>query len=99
MRACLMFVFMVMWFLSLSVLRPPRSTRTYTLFPYTTLFLSAARSASRPLTFRKRLYPADDRSSAVPCTLPAHLRLRPGKQLRALEIGRASCRERVCQYV
>src|SRR3546814_16336977 len=27
--------------------RPPRSTRTYTLFPYTTLFRSAARPADR----------------------------------------------------
>src|SRR3546814_13037128 len=26
----------------LMILRPPRSTRTYTLFPYTTLFLSHA---------------------------------------------------------
>src|SRR3546814_6539154 len=29
------------------VLRPPRSTRTYTLFPYTTLFRSQADVASR----------------------------------------------------
>src|SRR3546814_12485838 len=34
--------------------RPPRSTRTYTLFPYTTLFRSAARGRAR-MTARKRL--------------------------------------------
>src|SRR3546814_1527301 len=33
---CLVFCFLM-------ILRPPRSTRTYTLFPYTTLFRSADR--------------------------------------------------------
>src|SRR3546814_13303074 len=33
-----MYVFMLLFFLMR--LRPPRSTRTYTLFPYTTLFRS-----------------------------------------------------------
>src|SRR3546814_12997983 len=32
-----------MWFFFLSIRRPPRSTRTDTLFPYTTLFRSRAR--------------------------------------------------------
>src|SRR3546814_1892886 len=32
----------VLYFLYLMIRRPPRSTRTDTLFPYTTLFLSAA---------------------------------------------------------
>src|SRR3546814_18762424 len=32
------------------ILRPPRSTRTDTLFPYTTLFLSSESCASHPLT-------------------------------------------------
>src|SRR3546814_13046914 len=35
-----MFVFV--WFVFLMIRRPPRSTRTDTLFPYTTLFRSAA---------------------------------------------------------
>src|SRR3546814_3587647 len=38
--------------------RPPRSTRTDTLFPYTTLFRAPARSAvpsRRPVTCRNRL--------------------------------------------
>src|SRR3546814_20297717 len=36
--------------------RPPRSTRTYTLFPYTTLFRSEARlrRPARPLPARRR---------------------------------------------
>src|SRR3546814_923300 len=32
------------------ILRPPRSTRTYTLFPYTTLFRSIRRKALRSIT-------------------------------------------------
>src|SRR3546814_17198630 len=31
------------WLFFLMILRPPRSTRTYTLFPYTTLFRSQRR--------------------------------------------------------
>src|SRR3546814_19014240 len=37
-------------FFFLMILRPPRSTRTDTLFPYTTLFRSSAQSYSLPLT-------------------------------------------------
>src|SRR3546814_10243962 len=32
----------------LMIRRPPRSTRIYTLFPYTTLFRSPSRAPSRP---------------------------------------------------
>src|SRR3546814_8363584 len=35
-----MFVFVVVLFFFLMIRQPPRSTRTYTLFPYTTLFRS-----------------------------------------------------------
>src|SRR3546814_20949350 len=38
----------------LSIRRPPRSTRTDTLFPYTTLFRSASASASGPNNAAKR---------------------------------------------
>src|SRR3546814_18125294 len=111
------------------VRRPPRSTRTYTLFPYTTLLLSF-----RIPTFMRRLFAAGSFSTAfvpvftevkekgthaelknlmsrVSGTLGGVLLLitalgiffapqvtvlfSPG----AIEIGRASCRERVCQYV
>src|SRR3546814_14372083 len=99
--------------------RPPRSTRTDTLFPYTTLFRSGEhggqrakrravvgaiidrrveaqrgkadrRDATRPkIGFGRR---AEDRSAGAeetPC--------RPG--WGAAEVGRASCRGRVCQDV
>src|SRR3546814_8824752 len=41
----------------LMIRRPPRSTRTYTLFPYTTLFRSV--SGRVVYTFRSRYYTAD----------------------------------------
>src|SRR3546814_20525119 len=93
--------------------RPPRSTRTDTLFPYTTLFRSA----------RARWYAAAsearaDTASPAPRTpwQPLNGRffepLRPQRPdpdklssrcnkniISCAEIGRASSRERVCQYV
>src|SRR3546814_14837960 len=113
--------------------RPPRSTRTDTLFPYTTLF--------RSHRFADTLEPASlgvaegrigEKGDArfvphAPCDLRRafgdvgeHLRRRPlvdrrvGHEDRVMlvdedvdterrlalgKIGRASCRERVCQYV
>src|SRR3546814_20735779 len=98
--------------------RPPRSTRTDTLFPYTTLF----RSAKIPLI-------ASDTDSVKRGAIAAlgvnyhDLGLQTGKMVIKIlkgqkpgelasetsdklelfdnpgEIGRASCRERVCQYV
>src|SRR3546814_4094760 len=44
--------------------RPPRSTRTDTLFPYTTLFRSPDADASRAVLHRPRLVPGGGR--AVP---------------------------------
>src|SRR3546814_10781259 len=44
--------------------RPPRSTRTDTLFPYTTLFRS--RLLRRGMTYGPRLDPADPASVAAP---------------------------------
>src|SRR3546814_12831208 len=43
-------VFFVIFFFVLMIRRPPRSTRTDTLFPYTTLFRSATSPPSRPAT-------------------------------------------------
>src|SRR3546814_17704426 len=40
--SCPLFFFFVFFFFFLMIRRPPRSTRTDTLFPYTTLFRSAA---------------------------------------------------------
>src|SRR3546814_11526290 len=101
--------------------RPPRSTRTDTLFPYTTLFRSPGiRDVSRS-------YAAEGGSVAVMGGSEGEARAEgdgvpvvldlPNDELgaaaeglfiylcpRALivcnkKIGRASCRERVCQYV
>src|SRR3546814_19780719 len=108
---------------------PPRSTRTDTLFPYTTLFRSAVRPGPAHLR-RHRPDPAQHhrRARARPpqggqqrqdrrLQGPPQEHLRPQDlwahrhALRALaptdlaylarwrKIGRASCRERVCQYV
>src|SRR3546814_9129183 len=48
----------MMGFLFLMIRRPPRSTRTDTLFPYTTLFRSAAAGLSCH-RFCRRMYPVD----------------------------------------
>src|SRR3546814_10989550 len=118
--------------------RPPRSTRTDTLFPYTTLFRSWTGAVGRATTFNGA--PATTRACAalgdalLATTSPA---LFDDGQLHAFEhldaaarstvlggdcynyacvasgwldvvveaglklhaIGRATCRERVCQYV
>src|SRR3546814_13951518 len=95
--------------------RPPRSTRTYTLFPYTTLF----RSREPLLTPTDHLTARDkshrrllDRRPVIGIFESQHVSCKRidlfrrdfevhdlGKIMRILEIGRASCRERVCQYV
>src|SRR3546814_17049703 len=97
--------------------RPPRSTLTDTLFPYTSLF----RSVPRGHAVQVRLYaedPALDYRPTVGTLTAVHFP--PGvraeswcmagssvsawydpmlAKLIVHEIGRASCRERVCQYV
>src|SRR3546814_17377124 len=105
--------------------RPPRSTRTDTLFPYTTLFRSSRRRpcvrtvAARGAAFERlqaQVGVALDLVGALgdaldlmvefldpPRQVP-HLDLELlhlGEQVREhrREIGRASCRERVGQYV
>src|SRR3546814_18172334 len=112
--------------------RPPRSTRTDTLFPYTTLFRSIAGTPAEAYLHARGLYAATpdlrfnpqtiigkgkDRRSlpamiaavrnelglvAVHRTFldPTNILRRPfHKPKLALEFGRASCRERMCQYV
>src|SRR3546814_17210930 len=104
--------------------RPPRSTRTDTLFPYTTLFRSDAALVGPgvvqgpqgllELLGEERLHGIPPRLQSI-AVVQAH---RIGIDLEDLdtavckrvvdpavvdagfaEIGRASCRERVCQYV
>src|SRR3546814_17149065 len=111
-------------FFFLMIRRPPRSTRTDTLFPYTTLFRSrpvvAARPSDRPAIstkfhfqdycpnqkivnrFRTNHLPAPDAVRAVDHPLAigdAGLAVAREEGWAVEEIGRASCRERVCQYV
>src|SRR3546814_11620323 len=106
--------------------RPPRSTRTDTLFPYTTLF----RSRATILRGGRVVAECDPRAE----TARSLAQMRIGTELKTVvrrdagttgtvrlavdglsvaaealhgidlkdisfEIGRASCRERVCQYV
>src|SRR3546814_19887560 len=106
--------------------RPPRSTRTDTLFPYPTLFRSADAHGEHAAARRARAMAAvaveppeiavariqgagrgagvdprfrqDPRLAPLPATL--HQQPDPGMVAgRDEQIGRASCRERVCQYV
>src|SRR3546814_11866461 len=96
--------------------RPPRSTRTDRLFPYTTLFRSggpgvAFRNSFDALHFEgAHQVPPELYLSRGYLVLMANPRGDPGygreHQEAILEgweyppqIGRASCRERVCQYV
>src|SRR3546814_17843501 len=104
--------------------RPPRSTRTYTLFPYTTLFRSQRKGQllfwvilSFWTSFLVRTFawvvilgrngPLNQLFEALGIIdAPANLLYQLGSviigmvhALMPLEIGRASCRERVCQYV
>src|SRR3546814_17319697 len=126
---CLYLLFVV-----LILRRPPRSTRTDTLFPYTTLFRSrfarngqkcSGRTAAllRRFLIHRRLHALVERLArradalgigrgrpiAVRCDHQLALRIDedalPEDALRGHaavvvgQIGRASCRARVCQYV
>src|SRR3546814_16658019 len=113
-----MFIFFLM------IRRPPRSTRTDTLFPYTTLFRSrhcpmgggphprgvrgearpgfcaGARPSPSPARVSHMLNLREYRNTAdrLADHLPWAALIEPGVVLNK-EIGRASWRERVCQYV
>src|SRR3546814_15229079 len=112
--------------------RPPRSTRTDTLFPYTTLFRSppctkrhlclvsltlfygmarpsrrhrvmvlvCLRGRSEPMTIvTLGIDLGKNLNSIVGLDVEGRVVLRRRVRRATLEIGRASCRERVCQYV
>src|SRR3546814_11933679 len=111
-------------FFCLSIRRPPRSTRTDTLFPYTSLFRSLGSDLlQRPAgSLRKYLGLVvvdgdvaglvDERTEFLAVEQRDVLSwienernagigelLRVQKYGHTRSIGRASCRERVCQYV
>src|SRR3546814_13663374 len=100
--------------------RPPRSTRTDTLFPYTTLVRSKLRvvdgaERQRPLLHHGAVEGDEERLRAVAGAVERiagigfglvhrHALLRRALRLPVIgeqraQIGRASCRARVCQYV
>src|SRR3546814_14737453 len=106
--------------------RPPRSTRTDTLFPYTTLFRSPRRPerGAERVVFLRRHVDADHaidpgiaRGGGEPVRPAAQHRIgiahqderdmrmaraeitSDGEDAGGGRIGRAACRERVCQYV
>src|SRR3546814_19465456 len=105
-------------FVFLMIRRPPRSTRTDTLFPYTTLFRSfragqllmrldnlEAKALHAVLEGQYVALAAQEarlqaeRESLGTLAFPAALEAQRDRREVAEEIGRASCRERVCQYV
>src|SRR3546814_13932407 len=102
---------MYLLFFFLMIRRPPRSTRTDTLFPYTALFRSNAGHAKFRLTLASDLGRAGVHvdpgywSGILYLSRPEDCRggteffrhKRTNTERR--QIGRASCRERVCQYV
>src|SRR3546814_20204379 len=97
--------------------RPPRSTRTDTLFPYTTLFRSPewkedpayvkpeARLDKIPQIFdtieewTKTKTKLAVMAACNPLDIPCGPILSMKELAEEPKIGRASCRERVCQYV
>src|SRR3546814_16087168 len=91
----------------LIIRRPPRSTRTDTLFPYTTLFLSHGAGHVDAVLLKAAWESAGDPAAlddladlAAAWRGTAETALESGQQGGSfLQIGRASCRERVCQYV
>src|SRR3546814_19367108 len=100
-------------FFFLMIRRPPRSTRTDTLLPYPTLFRSMITNPNTCGLFERDMKAISDAVHAVGgyvycdgANFNAIVgRVRPGDlgvdamQINLHKIGRASCRERVCQYV
>src|SRR3546814_19764254 len=74
----------------LMIRRPPRSTRTDTLFPYTTLFRSIVAVACTTCNGMSGALDPKIQQEIIDRDLYATAVLS--------ELGRASCRERVCQY-
>src|SRR3546814_10316120 len=70
-----------LYFFFLMIRRPPRSTRTDTLFPYTTLF----RSRIRDLRTRSGARPVRDTSSAAPALLKMNLEQRSEEHTSELQ--------------
>src|SRR3546814_11494839 len=108
----------VSFFFFLMIRRPPRSTRTDTLLPYTTLFRSACNTVNAPRTTTRKfnfdseaIKPTSAQNAAIRRAAIAdindfnHPENNAWRVVQADlnddghpdQIGRASCRERVCQ--
>src|SRR3546814_16152702 len=92
----LIYTALVFVFFFLMIRRPPRSTRTDTLFPYTTLFRSLRRPVSRPpyalsvatLTCERCGLPLPDEARFCPnCGYPVGVQA--PEERRFVKIGRA----------
>src|SRR3546814_17435808 len=107
----LLFTYDAAFLFFLMIRRPPRSTRTDTLFPYTTLFRSLPRLRHLQHDDEADMLmdevegiadPAhpDERTKAEETQPPGDERHERRQQQDAgQQIGRASCRESVCQSV
>src|SRR3546814_20048465 len=117
---CVSHISLFLYFFFLMIRRPPRSTRTDTLFPYTTLFRSfvATRTQQRQAggdqgaagdeveRHRAQQEVVHDKGREG---APQHHRADgigeerdrriATDEVQGAQIGRASCRESVCQYV
>src|SRR3546814_12490628 len=83
-----------LFFFFLMIRRPPRSTRTDTLCPYTTLFRSWC-----PGTGSNRRH-CDFQSHALPTELPGHIRRAPEERgALSVAIVGVQHRTRICDYV
>src|SRR3546814_12332975 len=91
--------YLLSFFFFLMIRRPPRSTRTDTLFPYTTLFRSRRWSdalyALRRLTVFFERETKDGHSLDCNCCRPAARRLFEQRSARRIDPGRATRRGRV----
>src|SRR3546814_16569283 len=114
--AASIFLLFVLWCVCLMIRRPPRTTRTDTLCPYTTLFRSVClvdigggttdiciftegairHTAVIPIA-------GDQVTNDIAMALRTPTQYADAIKIRyacaLAKIGRASCRERVCQYV
>src|SRR3546814_16057354 len=94
---------LIVFFLFLMIRRPPISTRTDTLFPYTTLFRSSVGrgrdSKFPPILTTGSIGQTWDRKRNCPDCVNHWAGIRLSAFAGSEQIGRASCRERVCQYV
>src|SRR3546814_17496490 len=97
-------------FVFLMIRRPPRATRTDTLFPYTTLFRSHADflriskeakvQVAVPVVFiNEEASPGLKRGGVLNIVRHELELVCDSDKMPDDKNGRASCRERVCQYV